>query len=146
MRTFKQEGNIKLTEGDIMFLFAQYNIQYFESELPFPKFKIIHSYRIFGRYFCYPCANGHYGDVISVSDNYDYTEDQLRDIIVHEMIHMYLMHFGIDRRCSHGKAFKNMMKDFNIRYGMNIRVRMDTSEYKVKEGKSKFMQVLCTLF
>ena len=127
-------------------LFAQYDADYFESELPFPEFKIIHSYRTLGEYSCYPTVDGHYGDVLSVSDNYDYTENQLRDIIVHEMIHMYLMHFGIDKKCSHGKAFKNMMTDLNIRYGLNIRVTSDTSHYKVREGKSKFMQTLCTLF
>ena len=137
---------MKLTEGDIMFLFAQYNIKYFESELPFPKFKIMHSYRTFGEYSCRTCPEGHFGDVISISDNYDYTEDQLRDIIVHEMIHMYLMHFGIDRKCSHGKAFKNMMTDLNIRYGLNISVQTDFSEYKLMDGKSKFMHTICTLF
>ena len=52
------------------------------------------------------------------------------------MIHMYLMHF---KKCSHGKAFKNMMTD------LNIRVTSDTNHYKVREGKSKFMQTLCTL-
>ena len=137
---------MELTTLDMMSLFSQYNIDYFESELPFPEFKIIHSYRTLGEYSCYPIADGHYGDVLSVSDNYDYTENQLRDVIVHEMIHMYLMHFGIDKKCSHGKAFKNMMNDLNTRYGLNIRVTSDASNYKVREGKSKFMQTLCTLF
>lgn len=137
---------MELSEVYIMSLFSKYNIDYFQSELPFPEFKIIHSYRKIGEYRAYVIPDGHYGDVLSISDNYEYTESQLRDIIVHEMIHMYLMHFGIDKKCSHGKDFKNMMNDLNDRYGLRIRTRSNTDEYQLKEGRSEFMKTLCTLF
>lgn len=130
----------------ILVLFSLYNDEYFDGELPIPEFKVIHSYRTLGEYSTYPCHDGHYGDVIKVSDNYDYTESQLRDIIVHEMIHMYLMHFGIDKKCSHGKEFKNMMHDFNKRFGLSMGVTTDPTHFKVREGKSNFMKTLCTLF
>lgn len=137
---------MNLSKSKLLLLFADYNIDYFESELPIPEFKIIHSYRTLGEYCTYPTVDGHYGDVISITDNYDFTEEQLRDVFVHEMMHMYLMHFGIDKKCSHGKAFKDMMNDFNIRYGLNIKISTDVSRYKLKRGKSKFMQALSTIF
>ena len=134
-----------ITYLKIVSLFAKYNADYFDSKLPFPEFKIMHSYRALGRYTSYPVDGGHYGDVMEFSDNYDYTEAQLRDVVVHEMIHMYLMHFGIDRKCSHGKEFKSMMDDLNIRYGLGIRVICNPSKYKLKKGKSKFMKTICTM-
>lgn len=136
----------KLTELTVLGMFAKYNMDYFGGELPFPEFRITHSYRTLGMYSSYPTRDGHYGDVIEISDNYDYTESQLRDLIVHEMIHMYLMHFGIDKNCSHGKAFRDMMEDLNRRHGLHIAVNADVTCFRVRKGKSKFMKALCTLF
>ena len=136
----------RLTTLNLLMLFSECNTKYFEDELPIPQFKVIHSYRTLGEYSTYPVPDGHYGDVIKISDNYDYTDNQLRDVMVHEMIHMYLMHFGIDRRCSHGKAFRQMMKDFNCRYGLNMSVTTDASHFKLRDGCSNFMRVLSTLF
>ena len=87
-----------------------------------------------------------FNQTIEMSDNYDYTENQLMDIFVHEMIHYYLAYMGIDTRCTHGKEFKKMANDFNIRYGMNITPTIDITPYTLKKGKSNFMFKLCTFF
>lgn len=136
-----------IAEFNVIAAFFTFNNRYFNGELPFPKFKIIHSYRTLGQFSCrLGIGNNYYDELLEVSDNYDYTESQFRDIVIHEMIHFYLMHTGQDRRCSHGKAFKRMAEDFNLRYGMNIAKTADISNYKVREGKSAFMKAICTLF
>ena len=135
-----------VTASRLMLLFADCNIEYFDSELPLPEFKVNNSYKTLGMYSTYPTDDGHYGDVIEISGNYDFTESQVKDIMVHEMIHMYLMHFGIDKSCTHGKEFKKMMMDFNIRYGLNVDIRTDVTKFKVRKGKSDFMKRLCSLF
>ncbi len=138
---------MKANECYMMVKFQQYNHDYFNDELEFPCFVIRHSYRTLGFFRCdldenYTIMN----PTIEMTDNYEYTEEQFRDILVHEMIHYYLVWNGRDRKCKHGKEFKRMADDFNIRYGMNITPTIDLTPYTIAEGKSNFMFKLCTLF
>jgi predicted SprT family Zn-dependent metalloprotease len=87
-----------------------------------------------------------FNQTIEISDNYDYTESQLRDILVHEMIHYYLAYKGIDPQCNHGREFNKMADNFNRTYGMNITSTIDLTPYKIKNGNSKLMFTLSTLF
>lgn len=134
-------------KSNIKALFFYYNETYFGGVLPIPEVKVTHSYNVLGQFVCYITNdNEHYDEVLSVSDTYDYTEDQLRDIIVHEMIHYYLVHVKMDLKCSHGKAFKDMADDFNIRYGMNITSTADLDQYKLIEGRSKILKSIYSWF
>ena len=127
--------------------FAAFNMEYFNDELPMPNFAIKHSYRTLGLFHCDFDWDGDIVEpTIEMSDYYDYTEAQFRDILVHEMIHYYLLLSGKDKKCRHGKAFKKMAKEFNLKYGMNNTPRIDLNNYKIKEGNSKFMFRHCTLF
>lgn len=128
-------------------LFHTYNNKYFDGILPMPSFKIRHTYKILGYFSCDVGEDGTiYNPCIEVSDNYDYFENQLEDIMVHEMIHYYLAFTGSDIRCSHGKEFSKMACSFNSKYHLNIRSRIDLSEYSIREGKSRLMFTLSTLF
>lgn len=136
-----------INEFNILALFHTYNQDYFNGVLPIPKIKISSSYRTLGYFHCESDGfDGYYDETIEISGNYDYTESQLRDILVHEMIHYYLLFNGTDKKCSHGRKFKNMMNEFNLRYGMNISVRVDLTPFKVRKGKSKLMFNICTFF
>lgn len=127
-------------------MFLYYNITYFGDTLPLPKLKVSHSYRYLGKFICNLDDWGnYYNPILEISDVYDYTEDQFRDILLHEMIHHYLIHTKLDLRCSHGKAFKSMAEDFNLRYGTNITVRINIETHKVREGKSNFLKYLCNI-
>lgn len=136
-----------ISEFNILAAFQSFNHKYFNDELPIPKVVIRHSYRTLGYFHCELDWNGGIIDpIIEMTDNYDYTESQFRDILVHEMIHYYLVYNGKDKRCHHGKEFKKMSNDFNSRYGMNITSTIDLSSYQIKEGNSNFMFKLCTFF
>jgi len=128
-------------------LFFKYNNDYFGGTLPFPEFKIRHSYRILGYFSCdVDSDDSIYNQCIELSDNYDYTDNQIRDILVHEMIHYYLAYNGIDIRCQHGREFMEKASEFNRMYGMNITSTIDLSGYTIREGKSKLMFAISTLF
>jgi hypothetical protein len=128
-------------------LFYEYNNKYFGGSLPDPKLKIRHSYRILGYFSCSVNYDGTiFNECIELSDNYDYTEKQLRDILVHEMIHYYLAYFGIDVKCKHGNEFMKKASELNSMYGMNITPAINLSGYNIRKGKSKLMFALSTLF
>lgn len=136
-----------ISEFNILAGFQSFNHKYFNDELPIPQVVVKHSYRTLGYFHC---EYDEFGNVlcptIEVSDNYDYTESQFRDILVHEMIHYYLVFNGKDRKCHHGKEFNRMADDFNRRYGMNITPTINLASYSIKKGNSNFMFKLCTFF
>lgn len=122
---------------NMLLTFDTCNMEYFEGKLLFPQFSLLHSYRTCG-YFQY--AKGGWFDktlydpTISITDYYDFTEEQIKDIMCHEMIHYYLAYTGVDRRCRHGKEFKKMAEDLNRKYGLNVTPYLDLSQYKRRAG------------
>ncbi len=116
------------------------NMEFFEGKLLFPQFGLLHSYRTCG-FFEYIKGGWFdktlYDPKISITDYYDFTEKQFRDILCHEMIHYYLAYFGEDRGCHHGKKFKNMADRLNRKYGLHITPYLDLSKYKRRDGAPK---------
>ena len=123
--------------GNIAEAFDKYNRAYFEGKLPVPMFDLLHSFRTCG-YFQYTKGGWFdktlYDPTISMTDYYDFTEMQFKDIMVHEMIHYYLAYFSIDRRCRHGKKFMEMAERLNKTYGLHIEKILDISKYKRRKG------------
>ena len=116
------------------------NMEFFEGKLLFPQFGLLHSYRTCG-FFEYTKGGWFdrtlYDPKISITDYYDFTERQFRDILCHEMIHYYLAYFGEDRGCHHGKKFKNMADRLNRKYGLHITPYLNLSQYKRRDGAPK---------
>lgn len=101
-------------------IFREYNKAYFGNILPMPYFKIRHSVNILGLFHYDPRAVPGTTETIEISDFYDYTESQLRNLMVHEMLHYYLAYTGIEVYPDHGDSFINMAKQLNRTYGLNI--------------------------
>lgn len=116
------------------------NYVYFEEKLPVPQFGLLHSFRTCGYFHCdYEqewFSKRLYNFCISMTDYYDFTPKQFEDILVHEMIHYYLAYFGIDKRCKHGRKFKEMAERLNRTYGLNVTKTLDISQYKRRRGTS----------
>jgi len=127
-------------------MFRQYNDDYFDGMLPMPEIEIIHSFKYFGYFYSDIYNNTTVNPVIQISDSWDYEEYQLRNIMVHEMIHYYLAYVGRDTVGSHGNEFCRMSTELNRRYGLNITERINTDEYSRREGTSTFMYLLSKLF
>ena len=126
------------TDEIIRAVFVECNNAYFEGQLQEPSFALLHSDTTCG-YFQYDGGwfnHDMYNPTISITDYYDFTEEQFKDIMCHEMIHYYLAYFGIDRNCKHGKKFKEMAEQLNLKYGLNITPTLDISQYKPTESTS----------
>lgn len=127
---------------NMLIAFDDCNMKYFEGKLPVPMFDLLHSFRTCGYFHCdYEqvwFSKKLFNFCISMTDYYDFTPKQFVDILAHEMIHYYLAYFGLDKSCSHGREFKKMAKRLNQTYGLNITKHLDISNYKRREGTSRF--------
>lgn len=121
---------MRICESQIRCLFRQFNQNYFGNMLPMPYIKIRHSVNTLG-YFSY-IQNEMSGttETLEISDFYAYTSNQLRDIVVHEMIHYYLYYIGEDVRLKHGKSFKRMARQLNQSYGLHVTPTIDLTRMK----------------
>jgi hypothetical protein len=124
---------VVLDDFNLMAYFTRYNNDYFGGILPYPEFKVRKSYFTLGYVSCnYNLDYSMYNCVLEISSRYDYTEEQFRDIMVHEMIHYYLAYTGVDLKMNHGKEFKKMANELNTKYGLNITPTIDTESFTKK--------------
>ena len=86
------------------------------------------------------------GQLLEISCYYDWEEDALRDVIVHEMIHYYLAYKHIDNYLTHGEEFQKMAKELNTKYGLNVTVKVDTSKFKRAPSAPKLSYYLACIF
>lgn len=134
---------ILLNEKMLEQLFRECNREYFGHSLPMPKFVITDDLYYCGKFSCMLDSNDlTFDEEIQISDAFEYTESSLRDVMVHEMIHYHLVFEGVDLKCSHGKQFKKMAKEFNALYGLNIMPRLNPDIYKRKKELSLFKKIV----
>lgn len=51
-------------------------------------------------------------------------ESVMEDVIIHEMIHYYILSKGLTDKTAHGPVFRAIMNDINKRYGRNITISL----------------------
>lgn len=110
-------------------MFWRCNREFFDHKLPTPKWGIMHTYRNLGRFEYLRNEKGKKRRHIKIlmSDYFDFDEETFMNIMVHEMIHYYLLLFGTNDKCDLGTDFKAMAKEMNQKYGLNITTTFDAS-------------------
>lgn len=109
--------------------FARFNARYFDGGLPTPRFHIgrartqlgTMSYkrkRRWGR-------TQYYDFTIGLSNYYDQSEHRFQSVLLHEMIHLAIVHSGVKDTSPHGIVFRGMMERIN-RDGWDIHVTTAT--------------------
>lgn len=105
--------------------FAQFNAKYFNGELPVPVLAVGNSrtrrgtmsWRIRRKWF-----SKSIGDYkIRISNYFDVEENDFKSVLLHEMIHLYIVSKGIKDTSSHGAVFHSLMRKINAD-GWKIRV------------------------
>lgn len=121
---------------NVMWLFNEYNKKCFNNLLPRPLISLFHSEKLLGRFTCDFDENNEIDNPrIEISDSYEYTEQRLVDVLVHEMIHYYLAYTQQDVYLTHGEYFQNMANYLNNNFGLNISETIDVVDMnKVKHG------------
>ena len=111
-----------------------------------PEFEITDSFKFFGYFHSNIYNNTTVNPLIQISGNWEYSESQFRDILVHEMIHYYLAYTGRDLVGSHGGEFMTLAYKLNREHGLNITETINYDEYTRREGTSKLRYWLSQLF
>lgn len=130
--------------------FIEYNNIYFNSELPLCKFLTHESYKLLGKF---SFRTNKWNKKItykrlSISSLYDWEDIDLKNVIVHEMIHYYLAYkyHLIDGQLNHDKDFMNYAEKLNKEYGLKITVKTKCYDFKLAPGASKIGRFFATLF
>ena len=120
--------------------FEEYNKLYFRGRLLWPhEFYLLKSFRVYGRFSCRKHRPGsRLRNVrIGISMYYDWTEEYLRDVLVHEMLHYKLERSKNVEKKIHGPRFLKAAADMNEKYGLNIQVHPNLRGLKVSAAAPK---------
>lgn len=109
-------------------VYDRFNIEIFGGQLPAIPMRMSHARSFIGK-VQYKYVRGLFGRIkgytdykLVVSTFYDLAEQELEDVVIHEMIHYWILTRGIKDSSSHGRVFRAMMKDINSRYGRHITI------------------------
>ena len=122
--TLNMDG-VELTKADLKARFDKYNKMYFDGKLGKCKFHWMSPNQ--GDYGEYNVQYNKSGLVsnIGVARNAIWTEENLRELLVHEMIHMYIRTVEgkkLDGVLGHGRRFRGHCKRLKGVYGLRIRI------------------------
>ncbi len=67
-------------------------------------------------------SNRNSGFVLRISTLFNLPQDELDDVILHEMIHLSILSRQLKDGSAHGPLFRSMMDDINRRFGRHITV------------------------
>ena len=145
--TLNVDGN-ELSKTDLKERFDKYNTLYFEGKLSNCDFYWIpKNQTTYGKYIAQQTKNG-LKSSIGVARNVLWTEDTLKELLVHEMIHMYIRtveckpHDGI---LGHGRRFRAHCKRLKKNFGLIIKVHGDFGHIKKEPSPKKWEKVLLWL-
>ena len=76
---------------------------------------------------------------ISIARNFNLTDEELRDLLIHEMIHEYV--YLESGKVAHNRMFKNKMTELNKKYGLDIRINSKHLFRKYRKKKTLFQKL-----
>jgi len=136
--------NQRLTINGISKLFFKYNRMYFENKLAIPSFGLLHSKVLLGLFRTKndKRTGKEVKPKIFITADIEWSEDDLRDVLVHEMVHMAVWQRGGKTRNRHDGMFKDICDELEAKYG--IRVRKPIILKKPRRPKLQFLRQCIT--
>lgn len=85
---------------------------------------------------------------IRLSSEFDLTAEEWEDVIIHEMIHLYIASGHMKDSSSHGRIFRTMMNEINSKYGRHIVVshRIKPSDDSPRLTRSRLHSIFVSTF
>lgn len=112
--------------------FDAFNKLIFGGELPRIPIVLGSATRVVGAFSCKVRRNfwgkKEYFDLkLRFSKKFNLPENELEDVIIHEMIHYYIHFKNLKDKSAHGPLFKNLMNQINKNFGRKISIRHRSS-------------------
>ena len=121
----------RITKEDIRIRYKEYNRLYFGNLLKHCDFSV-QKMLCLGLYTHKKGKNGIIKGHIWITNDVDWVEEDLREVIIHEMIHHYVK--TIERKWDglfgHGRLFRRQCKRLKNDYGLNILIHYDLPRIK----------------
>lgn len=130
--------------------FHEYNVMMFGGELPVPAILASRARTYLGRYECDVRRKlfgrtERFNHRIRINTVHDFPEEEVDDIIIHEMIHYFISFKGLRDTSAHGQIFRSMMREINTRFGRNITIsKRRTKEMEEQDTRIK-RHYLCVM-
>lgn len=119
---------ITLTQKLIKERFAQCNQAYFEGKLRRPQIiRITRAKGYVAKVTYYPNKKTRRCEGLKLifSEMYEYDDEMFTNVMVHEMIHVYMLRKWIMEKDPHGPRWQKMADEMNSKYGLNIQESSD---------------------
>jgi hypothetical protein len=117
---------MNITEDYLKEKFTEYNVKYFNGKLELPRITLTTSRTQLGLMKCkrYPISSGLKASdfEIRISTYYDLSEKDVQNVLVHEMIHLFISSSGLIDISPHGNIFHAIMDSLNHNFGLQIHV------------------------
>ena len=112
--------------------FDLYNRQMFGGTLPVPPIHLTNARTYMGQMTCKKrvglFGKKHFSDfALRISKRFDFSEQELQDTLIHEMIHYYIAYNQLQDTSSHGQIFRQMMNGINGKFNRHLTVSHRTS-------------------
>lgn len=107
--------------------FEFFNRQIFGGKLPMPRIGLSRARTFLGA-CTFKTRRGllgkktRYDFAIRISTQFDMSETEFEDTLIHEMIHYYIGVNQIEDTSAHGQKFRSMMADINSRFGRHLTI------------------------
>lgn len=129
--------------------YAEFNKLCFEGKLPEVPVELSNATSFLGRAE-YVSVTDQFGLHTGFSDlklkintKFDLPENEVEDVIIHEMIHLYIAYFNIHDESAHGPAFRCIMKIINSKHGRNITISHHGTEEEIESALEAKTNIIC---
>lgn len=135
-------------KADINFLkdrFEKFNQTIFRNPLPTPMMHITSARSFMGQFKAERQGIAGKREIyhLTLSNRYDLPENDIEDIIIHEMIHFHIHLAGIHDSSSHGRVFRKIMNEINTRFKRNITVSHRCTPEQLDTDRHMEHKIIC---
>lgn len=130
--------------------FAEYNRLIFNNELPALPILSSKARSYLGRYECDVRrrtfrSSERYNHRIRINTVVDLPEDEIDDVLIHEMIHYYISFKDLRDSSTHGQIFRQMMAEINARFGRHISISVRRTEQMTNADTRVRRHYICVM-
>ena len=137
---------MQVTRETIIERVKAFNALYFGGELPLDRIITrVSNARTYLGNVRYTVENGIRFYTLSISTRFQFPDSEIEDTIIHEMIHIYIRHKGIQDTSTHGIEFRRIMEHINATYGRHITISHHLTNNEASSDTTRRRHYICVI-